>query len=111
MTEPLLIDRRQPTQTETEGPWWIKFATAFGVPALLAVYFAWSMVTGQGAMLANIEKMLYAQQAQVNEVASIARETATIATATSLRIETYMRQICVNSAKTVAERNICLSVR
>ena len=111
MSEPILLDRRQPTQPESEGPWWIKFATAFGVPALLAVYFAWSIVSGQNVILNNIERMLYAQQTQVSEIVSISRESAIAAAATSLRIEAYMRQICVNSADTPVERNTCLSVR
>jgi hypothetical protein len=111
MAEPILLDRRQPTASEPEGPWWIRFATVFGVPALLAIYFSWSMVSGQSTILHNIERLLYAQEAQISEVAEVARKTAEISTASSLRIESYMRQICVNSAKSQTERNICLSVR
>ncbi len=101
----------QNDETQPEGPWWVKFATLFGVPALIAVYLVYSLVSGQSAMLGNIERMLYAQQAQVAEVAVVARETAAATTAVSLRIEAYMRQICVNSADSPAERNACLSIR
>ena len=106
-----LLEPTTPTTAPAEGPWWVKFATFFGVPALLAVYLVWSLVSGQGEVLGRIERMLYAQQAQVSEVASVARETAAATTAVSIRIESYMRQICVNGAKTQADRNTCLSVR
>ena len=106
---PILIDPLATAVKQPENV--LRFATMFGVPALLALYFAWALVSGQAAVLGNIERMLYAQQAQVKEVADVARETAITTMAAQARIEGYMRQICVNGAETNAERNACLSVR
>jgi hypothetical protein len=114
MDEPILIDRRVPStpgSDPAEGPWWIKFATFFGVPALLAVYLVWSLASGQGAVLQNIERMLYAQQEKVNEVANVAKETSNITAAATARMQQILVQICVNSAETVQERNACLNIR
>lgn len=107
MDTPILID---PTEKE-DGPWWVKFATLFGVPALIAVYLVWSLASDQGAVLRRIEQMLYAQQAQVTEVANVAKETSVVTAAASVRMQQILTQICVNSAETVQERNACLNIR
>jgi len=112
MDEPLIIDPRIPSSPNSaEGPWWVKFATFFGVPALIAVYLVYSLVSGQGAMLGNIERMLYAQQAHVATVAQVTRDTATMTAAAATRMQQILTQICVNSADTVKERNACLNIK
>ena len=81
-------------------PWWVRAITVFGVPAAIAMYLVWALVSGQTTALAQISATLQAQKTSISEVAAL-----------TARMESYLRLLCVNTSKTQAERNSCLTVR
>ena len=101
MDTSILLNPEKPTTEVSAG---VKFATLFGVPALLAVYFAWFLTSSQARSLDNIEHMLADQRVQLAQIASIVHENSAVTMA-------VLRQTCVNSAKSTVERNACLSAR
>lgn len=98
-----------PPQSPT--PWWMQAVERFGVPAAFAGYLIWQLVGGQATLLKNINETLLAQKGAVANVAVVTTKTAIDAEAARIRLEGYLRLVCVNTARTSADRNTCLSVR
>lgn len=63
-----------------------------GVPAAIAVFLVWSLA---GAFTASLKK----QEAEINDVHRTVAE-----------LSYYMRLICVNTARTDEQRNVCSAV-
>ena len=111
---PVLTDNPQIDATNdahSTMPWWVRATTIFGVPAVIALYLVWAITTGQMAILTRIEATLQAQKAAVAEVAALTESTTANQEDSNRRQEVYLRLLCVNSAKTQADRNTCLTVR
>ena len=93
------------------SPWWVSAITTFGVPAAIAMYLVWALVSGQTNILIDIQTTLHGQRSMVAEVAAVTKSTAEEARTARARQEEYLRLLCVNTAKSQADRNACLSVR
>lgn len=93
----------EPTATPT-GPWWLKVVYAFGIPAAIALYLVYVVSTTQAATMASI-KSTVEQHATANLLSDVEVKAAMI------RQEGYLRLLCVNTSKSIGDRNSCLSVR
>lgn len=99
-------------------PAWMKAVYVFGVPAAIAMFLVW-IVAGtqsskldaigqsQAAMVGKIDAHVVAAQVS----ADAARMAAEEVRSNGLRLERYLQLMCINTARTVAERNSCLNVR
>lgn len=103
----LIIDTGASSINKPEGPWWARFATIFGVPALLALYFAWALVTGQQAAIASIETKLDAH----TQLSNMHLSTFIEMRDSSRRTEQLLRILCVSTAKTDVVRDTCLAIK
>lgn len=104
---PLLINPHGPDIDKVEGPWWARFATIFGVPALLALYFSWALVSGQSLKLEAIERKIDAQA----QLSNIHLSTFLEMRDSSRRQEQLLRILCVSTAKTETVRDTCLAIK
>lgn len=95
------------TQLESspaKGPWWTQLIVKYGLGAAIAIYLLWIITGAQARTLTSIEATVKAH--------STAEEVHDVeAKASSSRTETYLRLLCVNTAKSDSDRNTCLSVR
>lgn len=96
---------------EPSMPWWVRGITVFGVPAAIAMYLVWALVNSNTVALSQMSANLEAQKTAIAEVASVTRVTTLDAKESALRVESYLRLLCVNTAKSFADRQTCLTVR
>lgn len=87
-----------------QGPWWVRLIYTVGVPACIAMYLVYSLVSGQAATISAMAKT-------VDTHAAISQVTLEELKTISNRQETYLRLLCANTSKTIADRNTCLTVR
>lgn len=68
------------------GPWWVRAIGMVGVPSAMALWFVYWMTTGMSQAISTHEER---SAERVRELTSV------------------MRQICVNTAETPADRSGC----
>lgn len=90
-----------PIFTNESSPWWAKVLDRWGFPTAVAALLLWFFLTQGGAALADFNK------------AQGAMNTALTAHSAQMKMDAmemrfYLRQLCVNSARTEAARSLCL---
>lgn len=109
MSDSLSINPQQPSDLANGSyPWWVKAIATFGVPSAIAMFLVWNLTTGQNTAMAQISTTL---QEHSKTTAAMSTDVHNELQISNARIETYLRLMCVNSAKTVQDRTTCLSVR
>jgi hypothetical protein len=96
-------------------PWWVRAITVFGVPAAIALFLVWTMASKQTAALETIATGLAdhnrGDATATADIRAAATEVRDVLRDTNIRMESYLRIMCVNAAKNVTDRSTCLSVR
>ena len=100
-----------PNLLNSKDPWWVRSITMFGVPAAIAMYLVWALVSGQTAALQAINTTIQAHHSAALPAIAQVLESANEAKMDRLRLEQYLRLLCVNTAKNTSDRTTCLSVR
>lgn len=81
-------------------PWYIKASYQFGIPAVIAGFLVWALVTRVDGSLTLIKEnlVLHAQDS-----AYTVKELE--------RVKIILQQICANTSETVQDRNSCFQSR
>lgn len=98
-------DRR--ADVDAGMPWQLKAIMTVGVPSAIALFLVWSLANNFGIAQASTNKMLMDHIAVAPAMMRMLEEHKD----SDIRLENYLRRICVNAARTAAERESCLSVR
>ena len=99
---------------DTGLPWQVRALAVIGFPAAAAAFLLWMMagVLSEGAKaLPRIEQKIDAHMESTKSILSDMATEARLLNDHRMRLEAYLRLVCVNSATSPQERANCLSVR
>jgi hypothetical protein len=100
-----------PPTVVKSSPWWLQGIVTLGVPAAIALYLVWFIASNQTAAINKMTDTVTEHSHQSAIAAAAAVVIQNDMRDTNVRVEAYMRLLCVNGAKTTTDRNICLSVK
>ncbi len=98
------VVRPSSDQPASGDPLWVRLLYRYGIPGALALYFAYSMTNSFSSKLDAMADLSKAHSSLSILSGQEQRES-------SIRQETYLRLLCVNTAKTDEAKNRCLTVR
>lgn len=107
VNDPRSGDDRRQSQADGSLPYWARIILAVGVFPSLTVYLVWLISTNFMTAQAEGNKMLQEHVITAPAIIKMLENHEK----SDLRLEAYLRLVCVQAAKTKMEQNACLSVR
>ncbi len=91
----------------SQQPAWLQTILKVGVPSAIALFLVYTLATNNSTALANVERSQQQHAVDVTRHTELLREVKD----SSLRMEIYLRMMCIRLSKTADDRNTCLSIR